>query len=216
MLNGNMKQTVHLQKYNKMKLTDSWYRKNFSSKEMLKVKEHLSPECKHLLQNVIREIKYFPVPESEEDDTLGVSFVDTWQAERNYQGKRGHEGTDLMASENIRGLYPVVSMTDGTVTNIGWLEKGGYRIGITSESGTYYYYAHLESYAGQQKGDTVKAGELLGYMGDSGYGPEGTVGKFAVHLHLGIYVYDGGEEISVNPYFVLLYLENKKLKYAYS
>ena len=53
-------------------------------------------------------------------------------------------------------------------------------------------------------------------MGDSGYGPEGTGGKFAVHLHLGIYVYDGGEEISVNPYFVLLYLENKKLKYAYS
>lgn len=215
-LNGNITQTVHLQKYNKMKLVDSWFRGKFSSKEMLKVKDHLSPECKHLLQNVLKEVKYFPVPESEEDDTLDVSFVDTWQAERNYQGKRGHEGTDLMASENLRGLYPIVSMTDGTVTNIGWLEKGGYRIGITSESGIYYYYAHLESYAGQKKGDIVKAGEFLGYMGDSGYGPEGTVGKFAVHLHLGIYVYRGGEEISVNPYFVLLHLKNKKLKYAYS
>ena len=120
-----------------------------------------------------------------------------------------------MASINERGIYPVVSMTDGTVTNLGWLEKGGYRIGITSESGTYYYYAHLDSYAGISEGEQVIAGELLGYMGDSGYGPEGTKGKFAVHLHVGIYSYKDGEEISVNPYYVLRSLENKKLKYAY-
>ena len=52
---------------------------------------------------------------------------------------------------------------------MGWLEKGGYRIGITSNSGTYYYYAHLESYSNLKEGDVVEAGELLGYMGDSGY-----------------------------------------------
>ncbi len=63
-------------------------------------------------------------------------------------------------------------MTDGVITNLGWLEQGGYRIGITGNSGTYYYYAHLDSYTEIQKGDKVKAGELLGYMGDSGYGPE--------------------------------------------
>ena len=54
-------------------------------------------------------------------------------------------------------------------------------------------------------------------MGDSGYGEEGTVGRFDVHLHLGIYSWDTGEEISVNPYF--RYYRNwrsKKLKYAYS
>lgn len=121
-----------------------------------------------------------------------------------------------MASENIRGLYPVVSVSDGTVTNIGWLEKGGYRIGITSNSGTYYYYAHLDSYANLKKGDEVVAGELLGFMGDSGYGPEGTKGQFAVHLHFGIYYQKDGKEISVNPYYVLLSLKNKKLKYSYS
>ena len=60
------------------------------------------------------------------------------------------------------------------------------------------------------------AGELLGYMGDSGYGEEGTTGKFDVHLHVGIYFYKNGEEISLNPYFLLKALENKKLIYSYS
>ena len=121
-----------------------------------------------------------------------------------------------MAARQESGIYPVISITNGTVTNIGWLEKGGYRVGITSDSGTYYYYAHLESYANLKKGDSIRAGQLLGYMGDSGYGPEGTTGQFAVHLHLGIYSYETGKENSVNPYYVLRFLENKKLKYAYS
>ena len=49
------------------------------------------------------------------------------------------------------------------------------------------------------EGERVKAGELLGFMGDSGYGPEGTTGNFAVHLHVGIYFYENGNEVSVNP-----------------
>ena len=59
------------------------------------------------------------------------------------------------------------------------------------------------------------AGQFLGFMGDSGYGEEGTVGQFPVHLHLGIYSFEEGKEISVNPYYVLLALEDKKLKYYY-
>ncbi len=47
--------------------------------------------------------------------------------------KRGHEGIDIMALKNQRGLYPVLSMTDGVITNLGWLEQGGYRIGITAK-----------------------------------------------------------------------------------
>ena len=75
-----------------------------------------------------------------------------------------------MAEKNTPGYYPVVSMTDGVVTEKGWLEKGGWRIGITAPTGAYFYYAHLDSYAELEKGDPVKAGDLLGYMGDSGYG----------------------------------------------
>ena len=44
---------------------------------------------------------------------------------------------------------------------------------------------------------------------------EGTTGKFPVHLHLGIYIYKDGKEISVNPYAALKYVENRKIK-AYS
>jgi len=201
--------------YRSMKLNDPWYRAHFFDSEMEKIEEELSGKCAALYRNVGREVQYFPVPESTLDASLSVSYVDSWNAERNYKGKSGHEGTDIMASENERGLYPVVSMTDGVVQSLGWLEKGGWRVGIASESGTYYYYAHLDSYGDIAEGDEVKAGEFLGYMGDSGYGEEGTKGKFAVHLHVGIYVYEYDEEISVNPYYVLLSLEDRKLKYAF-
>ncbi len=41
-------------------------------------------------------------------------------------------------------------------------------------------------------------------------------GKFDVHLHIGIYVYLDGEEISLNPYYVLRWLEERRLKYEFS
>lgn len=134
-------------------------------------------------------------------------YENSWMFERHYGGKRGHEGTDVMPPENIPGHYPVLSMTDGVVEKIGWLPKGGYRIGIRSPSGGYFYYAHLEDYSRTyQPGDIVTAGEVLGTMGDTGYGPEGTRGKFAVHLHLGIYIRtENTPELSVNPYWVLRY-----------
>ena len=162
------------------------------------------------------DVKYFPIPQSLDDTEDKISYVDSRMFERNYGGKRGHEGTDIMAEKNTPGYYPVVSMTDGVVTEKGWLEKGGWRIGITAPTGAYFYYAHLDSYAELEKGDPVKAGDLLGYMGDSGYGEEGTTGEFPVHLHLGIYLKEGTEEISVNPYPVLRYAENARIKCVYS
>jgi len=105
--------------------------------------------------------------------------------------------------------HPVYSMTDGVVENIGWLRLGGYRIGIRSPSGAYFYYAHLAEYAKDfQIGETVSAGTFLGFMGDTGYSDvEGTTGNFAVHLHMGIYLNDkDGTEFSVNSYPMLSYL----------
>lgn len=162
------------------------------------------------------DVKYFPVPKSTTDAEMQVTYTNSWMAERTYGGKRGHEGTDLMATQNVAGVYPIISMTDGIVQSKGWLEKGGYRIGVEAPSGAYFYYAHLESYASLEVGDEVQAGDLLGFMGDSGYGEEGTTGKFPVHLHVGIYIYPEGEETSVNPYWVLRYLENRRVKCSYS
>lgn len=165
---------------------------------------------------ILSDITYFPVPKIEASN-VKVSYVDSWFGLRTYGGKRRHEGTDLMSSNNIRGYLPVVSITEGTVENIGWLDKGGYRIGIRSPSGGYFYYAHLYSYAPEiKKGDKVIAGQLLGFMGDSGYGKEGTIGQFGVHLHLGIYVNSNSGEMSINPYRILKMLETHQLSYKKS
>ena len=62
---------------------------------------------------------------------------------------------------------------------------------------------------GMKKGNS-RSGEMLGYMGDSGYGEEGTVGQFAVHLHFGIYIQTAdGREVSVDPYWILKGLEGE-------
>lgn len=161
------------------------------------------------------DVRYFPIPASAEDPNDTVTFTDSWMQERSFGGKRGHEGTDLMTKEDIPGRYPVVSMTDGTVDQIGWLPKGGYRIGILAPGGGYFYYAHLDSYAGLQRGDSVKAGDMLGFAGNTGYGPEGTKGQFPTHLHVGIYLYPEDTETSINPYWVLKYLEQSKLTCTY-
>lgn len=164
------------------------------------------------------DVQIFPVPESVTNTAATVSFESSWKETRTYGGERMHEGTDLMAAINERGYYPVISMTDGTVEKVGWLSQGGYRIGIRAPHGGYFYYAHLASYARAfHEGEQVKAGDLLGMMGDTGYSEvEGTTGNFPVHLHVGIYIRTADKtELSVNPYEVLRYLEAHKLEYQF-
>lgn len=152
------------------------------------------------------EVLCFPVMADEQGGSPDWSFDNSWGGARTYGGDRTHEGIDIMGegAAAVAGRAPIVSMTDGVIQSLGWLELGGWRIGIMAESGVYYYYAHLESYAqGLNVGDTVKAGQLIGFMGDSGYGTEGTTGQFAVHLHMGMYLMSGDEMYAVNPYWIL-------------
>lgn len=161
---------------------------------------------------VWNDLERFPVGEVASHPDAAVTFSDSWMQSRTFGGDRGHEGCDIMASLNQRGIYPIYSMTDGVVENIGWLRLGGYRIGIRSDSGAYFYYAHLAEYARDFKiGERVEAGTFLGYMGDTGYSDTpGTTGMFDVHLHLGIYLNDAnGTEFSVNSYPMLRYLSGK-------
>lgn len=146
------------------------------------------------------ELRCFPIPIAYQDR---LYFEDSYGAGR---VNGAHEGCDIMDRENKPGNIPIISATDGVVTNVGWLYLGGYRVGITSANGIYYYYAHLDSYAaGLNTGKQIKAGELLGFMGNTGEGEEGTRGKFNTHLHFGIYGKDEeGNEKSVNPYPFLL------------
>lgn len=171
---------------------------------------------KTLIENILTEIKYFPIPEGYTDD-LGSTFMygDSFGSARNYGGERTHLGTDILDRENIRGRIPIVSMTDGVIENIGWNELGGFRVGIRTSNNNYYYYAHLDSFEqGIKQNDNVKAGSVIGFMGDTGYSKkEGTKGNFPVHLHVGISpdttIVKG--EFWINPYVFLRYVENKKI-----
>lgn len=177
---------------------------------------------KNTYNGLLADIKYFPVPRSNKRKEW-VNYINSWNYERTYKGNRTHEGTDVMGDINKDGIYPVVSVSDGYVSNIGWLELGGWRIGITSPSGIYYYYAHLDSYAKEYKeGDVIRAGDIIGYMGSTGYSKvEGTKNKFPVHLHFGIYITPDPdiaadyEEIALNPYNILKINENNTLIYSY-
>ncbi|MBQ8663658.1 MAG: M23 family metallopeptidase [Eubacterium sp.] len=162
------------------------------------------------------ELEYFPIPLSASDSNLTTSFVDTWQGSRTYGGDRTHEGCDIITSLDVPGVYPVVSISDGIVEKLGWLELGGYRVGIRTDSGLYLYYAHLESYAPDLKeGDRITAGECIGFVGDTGYGEEGTTGQFVTHLHMGFYVPETDGDVAINPYPYLVELQKTQLKYKY-
>ncbi len=169
-----------------------------------------------LFQNLFDEIEYFPIPAGfDNEDTVSYMYGESFGAARDYGGQRTHEGCDIMDRENQRGRIPIVSMTAGTIEHIGWNELGGFRIGLFTQNGTYYYYAHMDSFAPNLvKGSKVKAGQLLGYMGDTGYGKkEGTKGNFQVHLHVGISPKTSlsKKEFWINPYPFLRYIENSKV-----
>lgn len=130
------------------------------------------------------------------------SFSDTWGDARKFGGDRHHEGTDILAPLGT----PVYSITDGIVTNYGWSTLGGWRLMIKTANGYSVYYAHLSKYADNvAKGSVVKKGQMIGYVGNTGYGPEGTSGQFVPHLHVGIYDASG----AVNPFNSLKYWETQ-------
>lgn len=180
-------------------------------RELLKdlSKENYFKELKGYYYGILGDVGQFPVDLKLLEESE-VNYSDSWNYLRSYGGKRKHEGTDIMSGDNLPNEIKVLSMTNGTVEKMGWLEQGGYRVGIRGNKGVYFYYAHLSSYAPLLKvGDVVKVGDFIGYMGDSGYGTEGTTGQFPVHLHVGIYVETPFGELSVNPYRVLKLLEMK-------
>jgi murein DD-endopeptidase MepM/ murein hydrolase activator NlpD len=89
----------------------------------------------------------------------GTSFGDTFGAPRS--GGRSHAGVDMM------GPYggPVHAALPGSVS-FSSSSLGGNQAYVHSAGGTYTFYAHLQSYAGSAR--TVAAGELIGYIGDTG------------------------------------------------
>jgi spore coat assembly protein SafA len=117
---------------------------------------------------------------------------------------RSHSGVDIMAAKGT----PIYSALDGKIVNFGWNQYGGWRITVKVDDTTAFYYAHMSKYApGMRMGAEVKRGQLIGFVGSTGYGPEGTEGNFVNHLHLGIYKTNTSPWSTVDPYLYLRWWE---------
>ena len=118
----------------------------------------------------------------------GYSHCSDFGNSRSFGFARKHLGNDLMGSAGT----PIVAVEGGVVEALGWNRYGGWRVGIRSfDSKRYYYYAHLQKdhpfAQGLQEGDMVQAGDLIGFMGRTGYSDKENVNNIeTVHLHFGM------------------------------
>jgi len=96
------------------------------------------------------------------------------------RGSRRHEAIDILAPMGT----PVLAVEDGKVARLFTSKAGGITIYQFDPTERFcYYYAHLERYAdGLTEGDTVRKGQLIGYVGVSGNAPKDTP-----HLHFAIF-----------------------------
>ena len=137
---------------------------------------------------------------------------------RSYGYQRKHLGNDLLGSIGT----PITAVESGIVECIGWNQYGGWRIGIRSfDKKRYYYYAHLRKdhpYAqGLEEGQVVTAGDVIGYLGMTGYSTKENVNGMNVpHLHFGLQLIfdesqkEGNNEIWVDVYDLVELLEQHR------
>jgi murein DD-endopeptidase MepM/ murein hydrolase activator NlpD len=127
------------------------------------------------------------------------SFGDSFGAPRGDIASGWHHGVDIFGQIG----EPLLAVADGTVFSVGWNDIGGYRLWLRDKAGNEFYYAHLSAYSPFAiNGEQVKAGTVLGFMGNTG-----DASTTPYHLHFEIHPvgllylgYDG----AVNPYTYLL------------
>jgi peptidoglycan LD-endopeptidase LytH len=125
-------------------------------------------------------------PSAELEDrnfTIPVQGIVAEQLVRTYddaRGSRRHEAIDILAPMGT----PVLAVEDGRVARLFTSKAGGITIYQFDPTERFcYYYAHLDRYAdGLGEGDTVRKGQIIGYVGVTGNAPKDTP-----HLHFAIY-----------------------------
>lgn len=138
----------------------------------------------------------------------GFSHYDDFGNSRSYGYKRVHLGNDLMGAIGT----PIIAVESGIVEACGWNQYGGWRVGIRSFDGKrYYYYAHLRKdhpYAKDMcEGKVVKAGDVIGYLGMTGYSAKENVNNINIpHLHFGMQlIFDESQKEGVNQIWIDVY-----------
>lgn len=156
----------------------------------------------------------------------GYSFshYDDFGASRSYGYKRSHLGNDLMGNIGT----PIIAVESGYVEALGWNQYGGWRVGIRSFDGKrYYYYAHLRKdhpfNSSLYEGAIVTAGDVIGYLGMTGYSTTENVNNINVpHLHFGLQIIfdesqkDGVNQIWIDVYSIINFLKRNTSKVQYN
>lgn len=152
---------------------------------------------------------------------FGYSHCADFGMSRSFGFQRKHLGNDLMGGLGT----PIVAVEGGVVEAMGWNRYGGWRVGIRSfDSKRYYYYAHLQKDApfapGLEIGQTVQAGDLIGFMGRTGYSDKENINNIeTVHLHFGMQlVFDESQkecnsEIWIDVYDIVRLLSSHRASY---
>ena len=142
------------------------------------------------------------------------SHFDDFGASRSYGFRRKHLGHDMMGSVGT----PVVAVESGYVECVGWNQYGGWRIGIRSfDKKRYYYYAHLRKdhpYNDMYEGKIVTAGDVIGYLGMTGYSTKENVNNINTpHLHWGMQlIFDESQKDAVSEIWIDLYAITRLLE----
>jgi murein DD-endopeptidase MepM/ murein hydrolase activator NlpD len=123
--------------------------------------------------------------------TRDYGYIDDYGAPRAVTG--WHHGNDIFAPTGT----PVVAVASGILSKVGVNTLGGNRLWLTDDRGNQFYYAHLSAYAPSTiNGARVRAGEVIGFVGNSGQ-------AITTPPHLHFEIHPGGLD-SVNPYPYLL------------
>ncbi len=150
--------------------------------------------------------------------TFPYSHSDDFGNRRSYGFSRTHLGNDLMGQVGT----PIIAVEGGVIEAMGWNQYGGWRIGIRSlDLKRYYYYAHLRKDFPYRKdlevGDVVKAGDVIGYLGRTGYSLKENVNNIEkAHLHFGMQLIfdesqkDSPNEIWIDVYQIIRLLDDKR------
>ncbi len=146
-----------------------------------------------------------PAAELDDRDLLipveGVDAADLVESFHDRRGEsRTHDAIDILAPMGT----PVRAVEDGRIAKLFNSKAGGITIYQFDPTQKYcYYYAHLDRYAdGLRENDTVRRGQVIGYVGVSGNAPKDTP-----HLHFAIFKLTDEkrwwEGAPVDPYPVL-------------
>jgi murein DD-endopeptidase MepM/ murein hydrolase activator NlpD len=123
--------------------------------------------------------------------------ADDFGAPRLHTGS--HEGNDVFAAFGS----PVLAVADGRLNRVGTLPISGNRVWLKTDRGDAFFYAHLSAFAPDAvSGRRVKAGTLLGFVGNTG-----DAEPTPPHLHFEIHP---GDRKAIDPHPVLLAWQDRR------